>query len=77
MDEILGVFTAINICGVSATFTRWWKNIQTGSDFGVLFTLKMRSADYIRLNYAKYFIKLLKTNITMSLATRAIAIHIY
>ncbi len=60
MDEMFGVFTAINICRVSATFTRLWKNMQTGSDFGVLFTLQMRSADYSRLNYAKYFIENLK-----------------
>jgi hypothetical protein len=60
MDEMLGVFTAINICRLSATFTRLWKIFKQDLNWGVLFTVQMICADYIRLNYAKYFIENLK-----------------
>jgi hypothetical protein len=68
MDEMLGVFTAINICRVTATFTKVWKNIQTGSELGRI------TSGSIMPNIS---FKSLKTNITTIFATRAIANYIY
>ncbi len=68
MDEMLVVFTAINIYRVPDTFTKVWKNIQTGSELGRI------TSGSIMPNIS---FKSLKTNITTILATCAIAILIY